>query len=80
MTPREPARLWSLVTDAALVALLVTLGLAASLVATHATDAPQALQRADALRPAWLAPRHPLDALRATLGQGGSSAPWAGQF
>lgn len=56
------------------------LDLAASLVATQAPDAPQALQRADTLRPAWLAPNHPLDALRATLGRGGASAAWAGQF
>ncbi|MFG6468136.1 serine/threonine-protein kinase [Roseateles sp. BYS87W] len=56
------------------------LSLAASLVATQAPDAHQALARADALRPDWLPPGHPMDALRAALGRGSSSAPWAGQF
>lgn len=56
------------------------LDLAASLVAAGAPDAPQALARADALRPAWLAAGHPLDALRQALGRGGPSAAWAGQF
>ncbi|WP_422018564.1 protein kinase domain-containing protein [Roseateles sp.] len=56
------------------------LDLAASLVAARSPDAAQALARADALRPEWLAPHHPMDALRAQLGQGGSAASWSGQF
>jgi serine/threonine-protein kinase len=53
------------------------LDLAASLVGTP--QAADALARADALRPAWLAP-HPLDGLRAELGRGQWQARWAGQF
>lgn len=53
------------------------LDLAASLAGTP--DAAEALKRADALRPDWLAP-HPLDDLRAELGRGQWRAQWAGQF
>ncbi|KQW45614.1 MULTISPECIES: serine/threonine-protein kinase [unclassified Roseateles] len=53
------------------------LDLAASLVGTP--EAAEALKRADALRPNWLAP-HPLDELRTELGRGQWRAAWAGQF
>jgi serine/threonine protein kinase len=53
------------------------LDLAASLLGTP--EAAAALQRADALRPDWLA-SHPLDTLRAELGRGQWRPQWAGQL